>query len=185
MFALISSGIHVWYAQIDLFFKKKIKNKQKMFGECIFMKSKWSWPFQSTDCAICKISCILLHISAAGKMQLLRQIAPSQLKDDSDLMLTWSSLGRIHWSPWCYQSILSSRIDSSHELGWSKEEELRGVCSLHRRDAYPNTSTNSWDGDLVAQASVGTKTVWAQARDSSLFYPLDSGAASRGNPCLK
>lgn len=75
--------------------------------------------------------------------------------------------------------------DASHELGWSKEEKLQGVCSLHRRDAYPNTSTNSWDGDLVVQGSVGTKSVWAQARDSSLFYLSDSGAASRGNPCLK
>lgn len=75
--------------------------------------------------------------------------------------------------------------DASHELGWSQEEKLRGVCSLHRRDAYPNISTNSWDGDLVAQGSVGTKTVWAPARDSSLFYLSDSGAASRGNPCLK
>lgn len=39
--------------------------------------------------------------------------------------------------------------DMSHELGWSKTESLQGVCTLHRRDAYPNTSTNSWD--LIAQ----------------------------------
>lgn len=69
--------------------------------------------------------------------------------------------------------------------GGARKEKLQGVCSLHRRDAYPNTSTNSWDGDLVVQGSVGTEAVWAPARDSLLFYLSDSGAASKGNPCLK
>lgn len=57
-------------------------------------------------------------------------------------------------------------------------ERLQGVRSLHIRDAYPNMSTNSWDGDLVAQRSVGTTAVWVLAQDSSLLYLSESGAAS-------
>ncbi len=87
-----------------------------------------------------------------------KQLHPNRTWDNSLLVLTWS-LGRIHWSLRYYRRIPGSRTDVSHELGWSKKEKLRGVCSLHRRDAYPNTSTNSWDGDLVVQGSVGTKTV--------------------------
>lgn len=46
--------------------------------------------------------------------------------------------------------------------GGAKKEKLQGVCSLYRRDAYPNTGTNSRDGDLTAQGNVGTEAVWAQ-----------------------
>lgn len=38
-----------------------------------------------------------------------------------------------------------------------KEEKLRGVRSLHRGDAYPNTSTNSRDGGLVVQEECGKR----------------------------
>ncbi len=114
----------------------------------------------------------------------IQQLWPKRIWNNSDLTSTWS-LGRD--TPITVVLSVYSRFmrDASHELGWSEEEKRQGVCSLHRRDAYPNTSTNSWDGDLVVQGSVGTKTVWAQAQDSSLFYLSDSDSASRGNPCLK
>lgn len=91
------------------------------------------------------------------------------------------------WPDHCDTISASSVRAQMWAMNWGgvKKEKLRGVCSLHRRDAYPNTSTNSWDGDLVVQPSVGTKTVWAPDPDSSPFYLSDSGAASRGNPCLK
>lgn len=68
--------------------------------------------------------------------------------------------------------------NARHTRRWSEMEKLQGVCSLHIRDAYPNMSANSWDGDLAAQRSVGTKTVWVVAQDSSLLYLSERGAAS-------
>lgn len=127
-----------------------------------------------------------LHQQHSSSLKIWKRsfLIKQQHSNTCDLVLTWS-LGRIHRSLRCYQYTPASCTDANHELGWSKEEKLWGVRSLHRGDAYPNMSTNSWDGGLVAQESVGNKTVWVPAWDSSLFYLSDSGAASRGNPCLK
>lgn len=154
-----------------------IKTKYKPYN-------KWTVKQRTKIELIWKPSPTILIITEDLRFWKRRFLIKQQHSNTCDLVLTWS-LGRIHRSLRCYQYAPASCTDANHELGWSKEEKLRGVCSLHRGDAYPNTSTNSWDGGLVAQESVGNKTVWVPAWDSSLFYLSDSGAASRGNPCLK
>lgn len=70
-----------------------------------------------------------------------------------------------HWSVWCFCGTLS------RGSGWSSEEELGGVRSLHREDSYPNKGTNAQDGDLCAEGDCGN---WE-----------GQWCCSRGNPCLK
>lgn len=63
-----------------------------------------------------------------------RLVSSPQLQRTSDVMPPWDNLitGPLSALMW------------ATEPGRGRTEKLRGICSLHRGDAYPNTTTNSW-----------------------------------------
>lgn len=89
----------------------------------------------------------------------------------------------IRWSLWRYQYLWFLHCEP-----WTGVEQrgkaARGLLTSQKR-CLSKHKYKQLDRGLVAQQTVGNKRICVPAWDSSLFYLSDSGAASKGNPCLK